>query len=177
MKRRAVFLDRHGVHTESITRDGKPMAPLTPAELRILPGAREAVEALERAGFLRIVVSNQPDCARGLISAEALAAMDAALRTSLPLTDILVCPHDDRDRCGCRKPLPGLLVEGARRHGVELAASFMVGDRWRDVEAGLAAGCTTVFIDYGYDERRPSGMHATVRSVAEAAAWILQLHT
>ena len=100
--------------------------------------------------------------------------MNDALLEALPLDEVVVCPHDDGDDCKCRKPKPGMLVEAARRRSTDLSASFMVGDRWRDVEAGKSAGCRTVFIDRGYPERRPDGQDQTVRDLAEAAAWILK---
>jgi D-glycero-D-manno-heptose 1,7-bisphosphate phosphatase len=170
---RAVFLDRDGVLNEATAIDGYPSSPLSAAGLRILPGTREALERLKAAGFMRIVVTNQPDVARGRMSSGTLEAMHDLLHASLPLTDVLVCPHDNRDSCACRKPRAGLLHEAARRHGIDLGASFMVGDRWRDIGAGLAAGCMTVLIDRGYAERRAEGMHATVQSLAEAVDWIL----
>ena len=93
----------------------------------------------------------------------------------MPLDEFLVCPHDDRDACDCRKPTPGLLLEAQARHGIDLRRSFLVGDRWRDVDAGRAAGCRTVFLDYGYRERGPSAPpDARVASLAEAVDWIVE---
>jgi D-glycero-D-manno-heptose 1,7-bisphosphate phosphatase len=131
--------------------------------------------ALKAAGFLLIGVTNQPDVARGTQRREVVEAINAALLATLPLADILVCYHDDRDRCDCRKPLPGLLLQAASRYGVTLSASIMIGDRWRDVEAGRRAGCRTVLLDCGYAERKAkSPPDCTIRSLSEAAAWILQ---
>ena len=92
---------------------------------------------------------------------------------ALPLDEVVVCPHDDADGCACRKPKPGMLVEAAQRRGIDLAASFMVGDRWRDVEAGVRAGCRTVFLDRGYDERSVQP-DVSVSNLGEAAVWILE---
>ena len=144
---RAVFLDRDGVLTRSIVRDGKPYAPASPAELEIEEDAPAALAALKRLGFLLLVVTNQPDVARGALPPAALEEMHAALRAALPLDGIYVCPHDDGDNCRCRKPRPGMLEDAAREHGIDLARSVMVGDRWRDVDAGHHAGCATVLID------------------------------
>jgi D-glycero-D-manno-heptose 1,7-bisphosphate phosphatase len=172
--RRAVFLDRDGVLNRAIVRNGRPYPPATPAELEIVPGAAEALAALRSAGFLLIGATNQPDVVRGTQRREAVEAINAALMAALPLDDLLVCYHDDGDGCRCRKPAPGLLLEAAGRYSIDLAGSFMVGDRWRDVEAGRQAGCATVFIDCGYSERAPEvGPDLTVRSLAEAAVWIL----
>ena len=172
--RPAVFLDRDGVLNEPVVRNGKPYPPDRADALVLCAGAREAVDALRAAGFGLVVVTNQPDVARGTTALADVEAINARLRAQLPVDDVLVCAHDDADRCDCRKPKPGLLRLGAGRHGLDLARSYMVGDRWRDVEAGAAAGCTTIFVDRGYTERSPSiSPDARVTSVLEAARWII----
>lgn len=171
--RRAVFLDRDGVITRPTIRDRKPFAPRGPDELEILPGVRAALTRLRAAGFDLVIVTNQPDVARGAIDADAIDRMHDRLKAELPLDDVRVCPHDDADRCECRKPQDGLLRAAARDRGLSLGGSFMVGDRWRDIEAGKRAGCRTIFVDWEYDERGPDAPDATVRSLAEAADWIL----
>lgn len=175
MSARAVFLDRDGVINRAFVRDGKPHPPATEEELEILPGVAGALERLRDAGFRLIVVTNQPDLARGLQRRDVVDRMHARLRAQLPLDDIRTCPHDDRDGCECRKPRPGMLIEAAADAGIALDASFMVGDRWRDVEAGRRAGCRTIFVDRDYAERPPEGADATVRSLSEAADWILSV--
>jgi len=173
--RRAVFLDRDGVLNRPVVRNGRPHPPATLGELEILGDAANALRALKEAGFLLLGVTNQPDVARGTQRREVVEEINAAIRAALPLDDMLVCYHDDADGCPCRKPGPGLLKEAAERHRIDLGASFLVGDRWRDVEAGHAAGCTVVLIDYGYSERAAAGPppDCTVRSLSEAGAWIL----
>jgi D-sedoheptulose 7-phosphate isomerase len=174
-KRRAVFLDRDGVINRAFVRDGKPFPPPTQQELEVLPGVPEALHELKSHGYELLVVTNQPDVGRGKQSREALDAMHRALRASLPLDDILVCCHTDQDKCDCRKPLPGMLLEAARKHNIDLASSFMVGDRWRDVDAGYNAGCRTILIDYGYSERPPDREpDLRVSSLREAADWIIR---
>jgi D-glycero-D-manno-heptose 1,7-bisphosphate phosphatase len=170
---RAVFLDRDGVIIRALVRHGKPYPPATLEESEILPGVGAALGRLAAAGFLLIVVTNQPDVARGTQSREAVDTIHDWLRSRLPLDEIRVCCHDDGDRCECRKPAPGLLLAAAAAHGIDLASSVMVGDRWRDIAACRGAGCATVFIDYGYDERRPDGPDRIVSSLEEAADWIL----
>jgi len=173
-RRRAVFLDRDGVINRAIVRDGKPHPPSCPAELEILPGVPEALARLKEAGFRIIVITNQPDVARGRQTREAVEELHTALLTSgLPIDSFRVCYHDDDDRCDCRKPAPGLLLAAAKEDDLDLAASVMVGDRWRDVEAGRQAGCATIFLDCQYAERRPSRPDLEVRSLAEAVDWIL----
>jgi D-glycero-D-manno-heptose 1,7-bisphosphate phosphatase len=170
---RAVFLDRDGVINEAIRRDNKPFPPEL-NELRITPGAPDALLALRTAGFALLVVTNQPDIARQTRSQRDVDAIHQRLAEQLPIDGFYVCPHDDDDRCDCRKPLPGLLVRAAQERGIDLSASFMVGDRWRDISAGHAAGVSTVFIDYSYDEPRPDpAADATVADLQGAAAWIL----
>ena len=174
-KRRAVFLDRDGVINRAFVRDGKPFPPPTPQELEILPGVPEALHNLKSHGYELLVVTNQPDVGRGKQSRQALDAIHQSLLKSLPLDDILVCCHTDQDKCDCRKPLPGMLLEAARKHNIDLSASFMVGDRWRDIEAGHNAGCKTILIDYGYSERPPDRVpDLRVGSLREAADWIIR---
>jgi D-sedoheptulose 7-phosphate isomerase len=174
-RRRAVFLDRDGVINRAFIRDGKPFPPPTPQELEILPGVPEALRELKANGFKLLLVTNQPDVGRGKLSLQTLEAMHEDLRAHLPLDDILVCCHTDQDKCDCRKPMPGMIIEAARKHNVDLAASFMVGDRWRDIDAGYNAGCKTILIDYGYSERPPDHEpDLRVGSLREAADWIIR---
>jgi D-glycero-D-manno-heptose 1,7-bisphosphate phosphatase len=171
--RRAVFLDRDGVLNRAVVRDGEPSPPESLASLEVLPGAAEACATLRAAGFLLVVVTNQPDIARGAKSREDVDVLNRRLSELLPLDEIRVCPHDDDDRCECRKPAPGQLVAAARERGLDLRHSVMVGDRWRDIEAGKRAGCWTVFVNHGYTERQPEAPDLTVKSLGEAVPWIL----
>jgi len=174
-QRIAVFLDRDGVLNRATVKNGKPYPPATLAELQILPDAPSALESLKAAGFLLIGVTNQPDVARRTQQQEVVEAINAALLAALPLQEMLVCYHDDRDGCECRKPLPGLLLKAAARYNIDLPSSFLIGDRGKDIETGRRAGCRTVLIDYGYAEiglgRCPPDQ--TVHSLSEATAWIL----
>jgi D-glycero-D-manno-heptose 1,7-bisphosphate phosphatase len=173
VNRSGVFLDRDGVIVESVVRNGRPFPPAGLADVRILPGVPEALQRLKAAGFFLWVVTNQPDIARGTRSSAEVAEINALLVNSLPLDGIGVCPHDDVDACLCRKPNPGLIVEAAKRYNVALDSSYVIGDRWRDVEAGLRAGCIPIYVDRGYREKRPSPPYVTVTSLSEAADWIL----
>lgn len=175
--RPAVFLDRDGVLIRAIVRDGKPYPPASLTELEILPGVAEACTTLHKAGFLLIVVTNQPDVARGTQRQEVVEAMNQALRYHLPLDDIRACYHDDADHCSCRKPEPGVLLQAAQEWNIDLSASFMVGDRWKDIAAGRRAGCRTIFVDYHYAERRPYHPDHRVGSLLEAVDWILRHRT
>ena len=171
--RRAVFLDRDGVINRAVVRGGKPYPPANLAEMEILPGVPEALEALHKAGYLLIVVTNQPDVARGTVSRAAVEEMNNHVVSRLPIDEFRTCYHDSADCCICRKPSPGALLSAAALHDIDLKGSFMVGDRWRDVEAGKRAGCQTIFIDYGYAETRPEQFDCRVGSLLEAVPIIL----
>ena len=169
----AVFLDRDGVLNRVLIRDGVPFGPMTLADFAIIDGAAEDVRRLKAAGYKAVVATNQPELARGRLAPEALTAMHAKLRAEVPVDAIYVCPHSDEDSCACRKPRPGLLLSAARDLGIDLAQSYMVGDRWRDVEAGKAAGCRTVFVDNGYREALKTTPDHVVAGLREAVGAIL----
>jgi D-glycero-D-manno-heptose 1,7-bisphosphate phosphatase len=171
--RRAVFLDRDGVINANLERDGRPVAPTTLAEFRILPGVGDAVRRLKQHGYLVVVITNQPDVANGLTERSTVEAMHDVIRAQVGIDDIRICFHNDAAGCDCRKPKPGLILAAAAEHDIDLARSYVVGDRWRDVAAGRAAGCTTVFVDYGYRQDGPNFPDSVVSSLPEAAAFIL----
>lgn len=172
--RRAIFLDRDGVLNEAVVREGKPYPPATAAEVRLVDGAAEGLARLSEMGFLLLVATNQPDVARGTQTMEELAAINQVLQDALPLDAVLMCPHDSVDGCECRKPKPGLLLTGGIEFGLALEACYMIGDRWRDMDAAAAAGVAGVWIDYGYDERGPSAAPAArVKNLREAVEWIV----
>jgi len=170
----AVFLDRDGVLNAARVVDARPYPPRTLDELQPLPGVDEACRRLREAGFSLIAVTNQPDIARGTQTLAAVRAMNERLEMLLGLDEVVVCPHDDADECECRKPRPGMILDAAKRWGVDLCRSVTVGDRWRDVEAGRRAGTRTVFIDRHYDERRPDGPDLTVNELLESITWIIE---
>src|SRR5438876_999331 len=138
--RSAVCVDRDGVLNDVVVQNGVPLSPRRANELHVVAGSAEAIQQLRRSGLPVFVASNQPDVARGRLAPEELARITAALQRTLPLDDVAICPHDDADGCTCRKPQPGLLVAVAERWGVDLSQSYMVGDSWKDVEAGRRGG-------------------------------------
>ena len=170
---RVVFLDRDGVINRAVLRDRLPTPPRSVQDLEVLPGVPQALASLKAAGFLLVVVTNQPDVARGTQTREAVESINAELRRMLPLDVFKVCYHDDRDHCACRKPAPGLILEAARELDADLSRCYMVGDRWKDIEAGQRAGTTAILVENDYPEKKPGSPAATVRSLAEAADWIL----
>ena len=174
MIRSAVFLDRDGVINRAVVRGRKPRAPRSLDELELLPGVGEAVSALRGGGYCLVVVTNQPDIARGLTPAAVADSINARIRTALGLDAVYMCVHDDRDACACRKPMPGLITRAAAELGLDLATSHLIGDRWRDIEAGRRAGCSTFFLDRRYPERRPESYDFRVGSLLDAARIILR---
>jgi D-glycero-D-manno-heptose 1,7-bisphosphate phosphatase len=126
--RRAVFLDRDGVINRAVMRDGRPYPPASLGEVEILPGVLDALTALRDAGFMLIVVTNQPDVARGTTSRAVVEEINTHLAGHLPIDEFRTCYHDSGDGCDCRKPLPGSLVAAAKQHGIDLGNSYMVGE-------------------------------------------------
>lgn len=171
--RRAVFLDRDGILNRSIVRDGKPYPPNRAEELEILPRVPEALAALRAAGFLNIVVTNQPDVATGKTPRAFVDWIHDQLRTRLAIDDIFACYCVEGPGCPCYKPSPCMLVEAARKWSIDLAASAMVGDRWRDIGAGRAAGCKTFFVDHGYAEALKFAPDVVVADLADASGLII----
>lgn len=171
--KRAVFLDRDGVINRAFVREGRSYPPASLDEVEILPKVKLALNDLKTAGYLLIVVTNQPDVATGKTSKLVVDQINNHLGNSLPIDEFRTCYHDDKDDCHCRKPLPGSFLDAAREHQIDLNHSFMVGDRWRDIEAGTAAGCKTFFINYGYQEKQPDFPDFIVSSLAEAAEIII----
>jgi D-glycero-D-manno-heptose 1,7-bisphosphate phosphatase len=171
----AVFLDRDGVLNSAIVKKGKPHPPSSVEDLEIQEDVLPCLVSLRKAGFVLIGITNQPDVARGTQTREAVELINKTLLDKLPLADIKVCYHDEADHCDCRKPLPGLILQASDEYGIDLASSYMVGDRWKDVEAGQRAGCRSIWIDCGYDEIGPDlALTERVLSLREAAALILE---
>ena len=162
---KAVFLDRDGIINYSIVTNNKPHPPRK--IITYMEGIFKLCHHLIDNDYLLIIVTNQPDIARGKITIEEVNAMNNRIRQSLPIWDVFVCPHDDLDYCECRKPNPGMLLEAARKHNLDLKQSWMIGDRWKDIEAGDRAGCQTIFVDYGYRESRPARQIHTVADIRE----------
>ena len=173
--KRAVFFDRDGVINRALTRENKPYPPPSLAEFEILPGVVEACRQLKQAGYLLVVATNQPDVGRGTMAQSTVEELHAFMGRALPLDRVEVCYHPGQGKsdCDCRKPKPGMLLRAAKELSIDLAASWMVGDRWRDIDCGHAAGCRTVFIDYGYDEPLKQSPDFRVENLLGAARIIL----
>jgi len=171
--KRAVFLDRDGVINRVVIKNGRPHPPASLESFELLPGVPEAIRSLRGAGFKVIVVTNQPDVATGVQRLDVVREIHAHMRDCLLLDDIKMCCHVDRDQCLCRKPKPGMLLEAAKEWDLDLQRSYMVGDRWRDIEAGRAARCKTILVGGGYAEPSVKNPDALVASLWEAAQLIL----
>jgi len=171
--KRAVFLDRDGVINRAYVRDGRSFPPTSLEEVEILPNVELALRKLKDEDYLLVVVTNQPDVATGKTARLVVDQINKFLKDSLPIDEIYTCYHEDADNCNCRKPRPGALLDAAMMHQIDLSKSFMIGDRWRDIEAGAAAGCKTFFINYEYQEKQPDCPDFIVSSLAEAAEMII----
>jgi len=162
------FLDRDGVINASIVRDGLPYSPKNLREVKILPGVRQSIELLKSHGYVPIVVTNQPDIARGSTSFESVTEMNEFIAKCTGIPYFYICPHDNIDNCPCRKPKPGLIWNAVEELKIDISASFLVGDRWRDIETGHNVGLETYFVDYSYDEKQPDSPFTRVSSLQEA---------
>jgi len=151
MKNKAIFLDRDGIINKVIIRDGKPSSPRKLEEFEILPNVKEYLKEFKEMGFLNIVFTSQPDISRGLLKIEDLGKMHKIISETLRVDEIKFCPHDDKDNCNCRKPKPGLLLEAAKEWSIDLENSFVIGDTWKDIGAGKAAGCKTFLLRREYN--------------------------
>ena len=173
---RAIFLDRDGVINRALEREGKPYPPTSLAEFEILPEVSMACAKLKAAGFLLVVATNQPDVGRGTLARETVEKIHAQMMAQLPIDRVEVCFHPGKGAsdCDCRKPKPGMLLRAARELSIDLSQSWMIGDRWRDVDCGHAAGCRTVFIDRGYVEELRQKPDFLARHLGEAADIILR---
>jgi D-glycero-D-manno-heptose 1,7-bisphosphate phosphatase len=176
--RRAVFLDRDGVLNRPCVRDGQPYPPADVKEFKLYGDAFSGCTRLKNAGFLLVVVSNQPDVGRGTQCRRIAEAINKELAKALPLLDrIEVCFHageDYGDVCECRKPKPGMLFRAAAALDIDIPASYMIGDRWRDVDCARAAGCHAIYIDRGYGESLRHQPEVIVTTFGDAVTAVLK---
>ncbi len=170
--KKAVFLDRDGVLNRTFFRDGKERAPQTLEQFEFLPGTLEALQKLKCLDYFTVVVTNQPDVARGWQKKEVVIAMNQKVLSELPIDDLKVCFHDQKDQCLCRKPNPGMLIEAATQWNIDIAGSFMVGDRLSDIEAGHRAGCQSILIGPGDDFKTAHPPNYRAQSLLQAVEWI-----
>lgn len=171
--KKAFFLDRDGVINQLIFREGKAQAPYSLEELALYPGVKEACLRIKESGYLVIIVTNQPDVARGWVKVESVEMINSKIKELLPIDDIKICFHTNSDQCLCRKPMPGMLFEAAREWEIDLLASYMIGDRYGDISAGVSAGCKTALVGPGDLQGNFPGPDYHVTSLLEAVRLIL----
>jgi D-glycero-D-manno-heptose 1,7-bisphosphate phosphatase len=172
--KKAVFLDRDGVVNKTKLVDGCPVPPNCVEEVEILEGVVEAISMLMDNNYLVVVITNQPDVARGRVNQSQVDEINSLIGKTLEIDHIYTCPHDDNDFCECRKPAPGLIKRAASELGIDISKSFFVGDRWKDISASHNAGCQAFFIDYSYPEQQPQMPFTRVFSLIEAAKLIVR---
>jgi D-glycero-D-manno-heptose 1,7-bisphosphate phosphatase len=170
---KAVILDRDGVINAVTVIDGIPQPPRSLSDLQLLPGVSKAIKKLKKAGFLVFCLSNQPEVSRGSIKQEDVAQISEYLTSELGIMEVFVCHHDDKDACICRKPKPGGINYFVEKYSLDRSQSFMVGDRWKDIDAGISAGCRTIFIESDYAEDKPWNQDFSVKSLDEAVRIVM----
>ena len=173
MPQRVVFLDRDGVLNRAFPEGGTTRPPMSVAELELLPGVKESLARLRAAGFVLVVVTNQPDVARGKQTRAAVEEINAKMTAELPLLDVFACYHDTADKCACRKPKSGLLLAAAQKHDLDLASAFLIGDRWSDIVAAHAAGCVGVLIETPFSSAERCNPDHRAVDITGAVKWIL----
>ena len=149
-KRMAVFLDRDGTLNKTYIKKGLPISPPSFNKLKIIDGVKKSIKKLKKLNFMCIMITNQPDVARAKIKKKTVIKMNSFIKSKLKLDDIFVCYHDDKHKCKCRKPKPGLLIQASKKWRIDFSKSFMIGDRWKDISAGKKVGCKTIFINNNY---------------------------
>ena len=149
--KRAIFFDRDGVLNELVKRDGGHYSPRDSSSFKIISNSIEVTKYTKSLGYLNIVISNQPDVARGYLNRTELVKMTKVLFNELMLDDVFYCTHDDSDLCNCRKPAPGLFIQAAEKWKIDLQKSYMIGDTWKDIEAAKNANVNSLLLDRDYN--------------------------
>ena len=171
-KRVAIFLDREGTLNKAYIKNGLPISHPSFNKFKILPGVKNSIIKLKKLGFLCLLITNQPDVSRKKIKKNVVKKMNNFIKKKIKLDDVFVCYHDDKHNCNCRKPKPGLLLDGSRKWNINLKESYMIGDRWKDISAGVSAGCKTIFINNKYKELTPQNPNYVTDSLIKAAQFI-----
>ena len=166
--KKAIFLDRDGVINEANVKNGLPGSPKNLKEVKILPGVKESILKLKKLSYLCLVITNQPNVSRKITNKTGVEEINTFLKLQTLVDDFFVCYHDDIDNCNCRKPKAGLLISAQKKWDIDFKQSYMIGDRWRDIEAGKKVGCKTIFIDYKYNETKPKNPNFITDSLLNA---------
>lgn len=164
---KAIFLDRDGVINKAIVVNGKPYPPTRMGEVHVIEGIKDLIKLWHEEGYLVIVVTNQPDIGRNTVNKRSVVKINNFLKYEVLFDDLFMCPHRDRDNCECRKPKTGLFKQAKEKYDIDFEESYMIGDRWKDIEAGKRVGCKTIFIDYGYSEELTEKPDYTFKQVKD----------
>ena len=175
IKGKAIFLDRDGVLNKPIIKNRKPYPPSKIEELEILPGVYEGIQLLRHSGFKLIVITNQPDVSRGSTTKEIVDEINNSIIKQLKVDEIMSCFHDDNENCECRKPKPGMILEAVKKWDIDLSVSYLIGDRWRDIQTAKNIGLTSILIKYDYDEKKINA-DFECNNLEEAANYILKIY-
>lgn len=154
-KNKAFFFDRDGILNKAIVKNGKPYSPKFPYQLKKNYEILDLIQYLKKQNFILIVITNQPELRRGGLSKYSSIFMNFLTQKYFLIDEIFVCGHDKKDKCKCRKPKNGMLRSAAKKWNIDLKKSFLIGDRWKDIEAGNSVECKTIYIDYNYNEKKP----------------------
>jgi D-glycero-D-manno-heptose 1,7-bisphosphate phosphatase len=175
--RRAVFLDRDGVLNRAVVRNGRPYPPVRLEEFELHEDVTAGCARLKAANFVLVVITNQPDVGRGTQTRETVEAMHSKLRSAIASIErIEICYHAGEQHgepCECRKPRTGMIMRAATELNLDLSASYVIGDRWRDIDCARAAGCRAIFIDRGYEEKLRERPDFTVANFNDAVNAVL----
>jgi D-glycero-D-manno-heptose 1,7-bisphosphate phosphatase len=166
-RERALFLDRDGVVIKTLVINGKPVANHDLENLEYVPGIFDLVSFARDRNLVPILITNQPDVARGIVEKDLVDEMNSRIVTETGIEKVFMCCHDDTDRCDCRKPLPGLFYQARLLMNLDLENSFMVGDRWRDVQAAQKAGIEPIYLEGDYQEIAPNGVFHRIKTLEE----------
>ena len=175
MNKKAIFIDRDGIINKVVMREGTVSSPWRLEEFEILPDVKECLGAFKKMGFLNIVFSNQPDISRGFLKIDDLDKMHKIIADKLPMDEIKFCPHDDKAHCSCRKPKPGLILEAVEKWSIDLEKSYVIGDSWKDIGAGKAAGCKTFLLRREYNKDFQKDYNFEVNNLKEMVEIIKKL--
>ena len=164
---RCVFLDRDGIINEALAIEGKPYPPNNVREIKIVDGVDELLKYLKSKGFITVVITNQPDVGNRLQDKKIVEKINSYLMDSLLIDDLFSCYHTAKDKCLCRKPKTKLFELAKEKYNIDFSQSWVIGDRWKDVEAGKNIGAKTIFVDYQYREKQPKEPDFTIKQVSE----------
>tara|TARA_B100000787_G_C16195201_1_gene300285 strand:- start:2202 stop:2729 length:528 start_codon:yes stop_codon:yes gene_type:complete len=172
---KAIFFDRDGVLINAPVVNGKPKSIKNQLDINFIAD-EDLILKLKKFGYFLIVITNQPDISRKLISKKFVEVINTIIKKKYCLDKIYVCPHSDLDNCSCRKPKNGLILEAKKDYNLDLNSCFMIGDRWRDIDAAEISGCKSIFIDYNYNEQKPNNANYTVKCITSAIKKILEIY-